>query len=60
MTVTTHRIYNHDDAFAAAGVLRETYAGHEAGASQAAADAGLDELTTEQLEALCDLYGAEI
>lgn len=60
MTAITHRGLDRNDAFAAAEILRESRAGHEAGASQIAADAGLDDLDTEQLENLCDLYSVEI
>jgi predicted DNA-binding protein len=60
MTISIDRVFTCDDAYAAAEVLREINAGHEAGASQAAADARLDELTTTQLENLCDIFGVEI
>jgi hypothetical protein len=60
MTISTERIYTCDDAFAAAETLREARAGHEALASQIAADAGIDALSDGQLEKLCRMFGVEI
>ena len=55
------RRFSFDDAQAAAEVLREISAGHEEAAALAVLDAaGLDGLSNEDLEELCDRFGVEV
>jgi len=51
--------YTADDAVAAAQALREISAGHEDAATAILSAAGLDGLSNEQLELLCNRFGAE-
>ena len=53
------RSYTYDDALAAAEALRQISAGHEQAAQAVLDGAGLDALSNEQLEALCDQFGVE-
>jgi hypothetical protein len=53
------RKYTYDDALAAAEALREISAAHEEAAQAILTGAGLDALSTEELEAVCDQFGTE-
>jgi hypothetical protein len=53
------RSYTYDDALAAAEALRQISAGHEQAAQAVLDGAGLDGLSNEQLEGLCDQFGVE-
>jgi hypothetical protein len=52
--------YTFDDALAAAEALREISAGHEEAAAAVLNVAGLDGLSKEELDTLCDWFGVEV
>ena len=54
------RRFTFDDALAAAEALREISAGHEEAALAVLNAAGLDGLSNEELEELCDRFGVEV
>jgi hypothetical protein len=54
------RKFTLDDAMAAAEALREISAGHGEAAAAVLSAAGLDGLSTEELEALCAGFGLEM
>jgi hypothetical protein len=54
------RKYTFDDAVAAAGALREISAGHEEAAAAILCAAGLDGLSNQELEGLCERFGVEV
>lgn len=56
----TSKLYTEDDAIAAAEIIREADAGHEAAAEALLLNADLGDLTDDQLRDLADLFGAEI
>jgi hypothetical protein len=49
-----------DDAVAAAEALREISAGHEEAAAAILCAAGLDGLSNQELEGLCERFGVEV
>jgi hypothetical protein len=51
--------YTLEDAVNAAAVLAEVSACHEEGAERLACMTGLDALSNEELEALCEAFGVE-
>ena len=57
--ITVTRILTADDAVRASAILAEVSAGHEEAAERLAVTCGLDGLSTEELEVLCDLTGVE-
>jgi hypothetical protein len=54
------RRFTFDDALAAAEALREISAGREEAALAVLNAAGLDGLSNEELEELCDRFGVEV
>ena len=52
--------YTLEDAISAAAVLAEVQAGHEDGAQRLAIQSALDDLSVEEMEALCEAFGVEI
>lgn len=54
------RRFTFDDALAAAEALREISAAHEEAAIAVLSAAGLDGLTNEELEELCDRFDVEV
>jgi hypothetical protein len=57
---TMERKYTFDDAVAAAEALREISAGHEEAAAAILCAAGLEGLSNQELEGLCELFGVEV
>ena len=49
-----------DDAVAAAEALREISAGHEEAAAAILCAAGLEALSNQELEGLCERFGVEV
>jgi hypothetical protein len=58
--VPATRTLQHADAVAAAEVLREAGAGHGEAAERTAIEAGIEDLTQPELEALAALFRVEI
>lgn len=54
------RLFTVDDAISASAVLAEVSAGHEEAAERLACQCGLEGLSGEELEALCEAFGVEI
>jgi hypothetical protein len=59
-SATMERKYTFDDAVAAAEALREISAGHEEAAAAILCAAGLDGLSNQELEGLCERFGVEV
>ncbi len=57
--LTVTRILTADDAVCASAVLAEVSAGHEEAAARLAVQCRIDDLSNEELEALCRLFGVE-
>jgi len=57
--IAVTRILTADDAVCASAILAEVSAGHEEAAERLAVTCGLDDLSTEELEVLCDQEGVE-
>lgn len=54
------RPYGLEDAVHASVILAEASAGHDAAADRIASQAGIGNLTNEQMETLCAAFGVEL
>ncbi|HLK78202.1 MAG TPA: hypothetical protein VKU77_31700 [Streptosporangiaceae bacterium] len=57
--IAVTRILTVDDAVCASAVLAEVSAGHEEAAARLAVQCQIDDLTNQEMEALCGLFEVE-